>query len=151
MAVQHLSDHAVIDQLLGMMYAVEEVHNMPCHEYHMILFTCLHHGIAVLVAERDGLFTEDILSMLRRLDDRFLVQIVGRRDDDTGDVLPFHQLIQAFCFVTAQLLCDFCSVVRIIHHGHLRILLLIHDPRQIRAEISCSCQTIFYHFIILLF
>ena len=77
MAVQHPADHAVVNHLLCRAHAVEKVHYMACHEGDIVGNACLHHLHAVLIGQGNGFLTEYVYPVLRRLDDRFLVKVIG--------------------------------------------------------------------------
>src|SRR5699024_10338588 len=80
MAIEDFSDHALVNEFLRSLYTMEKVHNMTCHKGYFIFFTGSHHLVTILIIKSNGFFTEYILSMLSCFDDRFLMQIVRRRN-----------------------------------------------------------------------
>ena len=81
MAVQHPADDSVINHLFRCADTFEEIHYMACHKSNIVGNACLHHLHTVLIGQGNGLFTEYMYPVLRGLDDRFLVKIIGRCHD----------------------------------------------------------------------
>ena len=119
-----------------MAYRAEEVHDMACHEDHTVFFAGAYHFVAVRIAKRDRLFTEDVLLMTCCCQNWLFVQIVRRSYQHSVDIITRAELIQIRFDIAAKLFCHSLSIFGVINCNKFCPLLLFHNATKFSTEIS---------------
>ena len=134
-AIENTADFPLRDQTLCMAYRAEEVHDMACHEDHTVFFAGAYHFVAVRIAKRDRLFTEDVLLMTCCCQNRLFVQIVRRSYQHSVDIITRAELIQIRFDIAAKLFCHSLSIFGVINCNNFCPLLLFHNATKFSTEI----------------